>query len=138
NDAGDECGVAGAASECANLVERRGEGHQTITRDSTVGGLDSHTTAECRRLSDGPPGVRPQRRWAFKRRDSARGTARRSARNSLGVPWVPSRKEGGILGRAAHGELVHVESAENNGTRGAEFLDDCRVVRGDEFVQAVA
>src|SRR5205823_891418 len=81
-----------------------------------------------RRLPDRAAGVRADCRHAHPRSQRRRAAARRAAGDAIGVPGVAGRAEGAVFGRAAHGELVEVGLAEDDGARPFEFLRDRRVV----------
>jgi hypothetical protein len=52
-DGKEEGGIFDRAGERADLIERRGEGDETVAGDAAVGGFESDTTAEGGGLADG-------------------------------------------------------------------------------------
>ncbi len=133
--AGDEIEERGrvthVAGERADLVQRAGEGHQSVAADRSVGGLESHHAAERGRLPDGTPGVGAQSPGRLAGGDAGGGAATGAARDPVEVPGVSRGLEGGVLGGAAHGELVHVELAEEDQACGSQLGDDGGVIGRD-------
>ena len=113
-------GVLDAARERAYLVERATEGHDAVTADRAVGGLDAHDAAEAGRLADGAARVGTQRDARHAGGDRRRRAARAAARNTTQIPRVARGAERGGLGGGTERELVHVQLAQ----RHAAGVDD--------------
>ena len=109
--------VAHVPGQGPDLVQGAGEGHQPEAADPAVGGLQSRHAAEAGRLADAAAGVRAQGEEALAGGHRGRRAARGAARHAPQVPGVVSGKEARVLGRGAHGELVHVGLADHDGTR---------------------
>ena len=107
-----ERAIAHGAGERAHLVERAGERHHAVAGDGAVGRLHADDAAQRGRLADRAAGVRPQRERRHAGRHGGRRAAARAAGDALAVPGVARRAVGGVLGRRAHRELVHVGLAE--------------------------
>ena len=69
------------------------------------------------------------------RRDRGGRTARRAAGDALEVVRIGRRAEGGVLGRGAHREFVHVGLADEDRAVGAQALDHGRVERRHEVFE---
>lgn len=135
DDLGESGGVADGFGEGSDLVEGRGEGDETVARDAAVGGFDADATAEGGGLPDGAAGVGAEGGDAFVGGDGGGAAAGGATGDAGGIPGVAGGEEGGVFGGTAHGELVHVKSAEENGAGLAEALDDGGVVGGAELAE---
>ena len=137
--AGDDVHQDGAVlhvlREGADLVQRRGEGDQAVAGDPAVGRLHPDDAAEGRRLADGAARVGAEGGDALVGGHRRRGAAARAAGDPLEIPGVPGRAEVGGLRGGAHGELVHVRLAGEDGARRPELLHDRGVVGRDEVVE---
>ena len=106
--------VFDVVGERADLVQRAGEGDQAVAAHRAVGGLEPHHAAQRGRLADGAAGVGAQGPGGFGGGDAGGGAATGAARHPVEIPGVPRGLEGGVLGGAAHGELVHVQLAQED------------------------
>ena len=120
--------VGNRAGDGADLVQGRGHGHQAVTRHRAVGGLRADRAGHERGLADRAARVGTEGQGHHVGRNSRGRATAGTAGDTLGVPWVLGRAEGGMLGGRPHGELVHVGLADDGQ---ASFLDlggDGRVV----------
>ena len=120
--------VGDRAGDGADLVQGRGHGHQAVTRHRAVGGLGADRAGHERGLADRAARIGTEGQGHHVGRDSGGGAAAGAAGDTLSVPRVLGRAEGGVLGGGAHGELIHVGLADDGQ---AGFLDlggDGRVV----------
>ena len=106
--------VVDRARERPDLVERAREGDEAVARHGAVGGLHAHDAAQRRRLADGAAGVGAQGPERLAGGHRGGGAARRAAGHGAQVPGVVGGAEGRVLGRRAHGELVHVGLAQHD------------------------
>ena len=122
----------------AGLVERARERHEAVARDAAVGRLRAHGRGDGRRLPDRAAGVGAGRERRLEGREHrARATAG-AAGDAVQVPRVVRRAVGGVLGRAAHRELVHVGLAEDRQAGLAQLGHDGRVVGRDPALEDLA
>ena len=122
--------VGDRAGDGADLVQGRGHGHQAVTRHRAVGGLRADGASHEGGLADRAARVGTEREGHHVGGDSRGGATAGAAGDTLGVPRVLGRTEGGVLGGRTHGELVHVGLTDDGQ---AGFLDlggDGRVVGG--------
>ena len=129
-------GVGDGGGERADLVEARREG------DEPVAGHARRRSASRRRRRTAPPAGGSSRRCRSRGRAAAKPAATaaalppaRAARHPVGVVRVAGRAERRVLGRRAHGELVEVRLADDDGAGGAQALDDGGVVRRPPAVE---
>ena len=120
-------------AERPDLVERAGEGDDAVAADAAVGRLEPDHAGRARRLADRAAGVGADGERNVERRHGRRRSA------GLMPPGTRSRSQGlavgpkaRVLGRRAHGELVHVGLAGHDGAGGREPLRDVRVVGADD------
>ena len=97
-----------------DLVQRAGEGDESVARDPAIGRLHPHDTTERRRLADRPSGVGAQAERCEARRHGGGRAAAAAAGHLARVPRVARRSERRVLRRAPHGELVHVRLAQRH------------------------
>ena len=81
------------------------------------------------RLADGAARVRADRQRGVVGRHGRRRAAAAAARDAIERPRIGRRAVGGVLGRRAHRELVHVGLAEDDRAGVAQALGDVGVVR---------
>ena len=122
-------GVEHRARARAALVQGRRAGDQPVARHRAVGRFDADGRGQRRRLADRPAGVGADGQRRLERRQRRGAAAARAAGHPVGVPRVAGRAVGGVLGRAAHRELVHVGLAEDRDAGGAQPRGHGRVVR---------
>ena len=127
--------IFGRARQRADLVEAAGERHQTVAADAAVGRLQPGDAAQAGRLANRAAGVGADRQRRHRRRDAGRGAAAGAAGNARQVPGIARLLEGRVLGRAAHGELVHVRVADQHGVGRLEPLDHRGVVGRREVLE---
>ena len=128
--------VADGLRQRADLVEARGEGDDPVAGDRAVGRAQADDAAERGRLLHRAARVGAERPGREPAGDRRRRAAGRAARDALGVPGVPGRAVGGVLGGRAHGELVQVRLAEDGqagrlAARGDRRVEDRRVADED-------
>ena len=121
--------VAGVAPERADLVERARERHDPVATDPAVGRLHPDHAAQRRGLADGAAGIGADRQRRVVGRHGRRRASAAAAGDAIERPRVDGRAVGGMLGRRAHRELVHVGLAEDHRARRPQPLGDVRVVR---------
>ena len=121
--------------EGADLVERRGEGDKPVARDAPVGGLEADDTAQRRRLADGAARVGARRGDALVGGQGRGGAAARAPGNALQVPGIAGDAEIRRLRGGAHGELVHVRLADEDGALVAQLLHHRAVIGRHEVVE---
>ena len=127
-------GVFGRVGQRADLVEAAGERHQPVAADAAVGRLHPGHAAQAGRLADRAAGVAADRQGAMPAATQAAAPPLEPPGVRRG-PRVARELKGRVLGRAAHGELVHVRAAEQHGVGGLELGDDRGVVRRAEVLQ---
>ena len=129
HDLQQEGGVLDRVGERTDLVEARCERNQPVAGDDAVGGLHADDAAQRRRLADRSAGVRAERARGEAGGHRGRAATGRTARHPGQVVGVAGRTEGRVLGGGAHGELVEVGLADDDGTGRGQPLDDRGVVR---------
>ena len=112
----------------ADLVERRGEGNQAVSRDAPIRRFEADDAAECGGLADGATGIGPESERNHPRRHRGGRSAARSAGRAVERPRIPRRTVRRILGRGTHRELVAVRLADNHRAGRFELFDDAGVV----------
>ncbi len=110
-------GVGHVRGERSDLVERAGEGDQTVARHQAVRRLHADDATERGGLADRATGVGSERQRHEAGGDGGGRASRRAARHPRGVAWVAGRAEGGVLRRGTHGELVEVGLADHDRAR---------------------
>ncbi len=128
-----ERGVFDRAGERTYLIERGCEGNQSVAGNESVGGLHTNHTTERSGLSNGAARVRTKGSDGLPCRQGGRTPSRGTARDGFEVPGIGRGLVSGILGRRAHGELVHVEATPDNRARLTE-LGNTRGVVGRDVV----
>ncbi len=116
--------VGHAAGKGADLVQRRGKGHQPPAADPAVGGLDADDAAQGRRLAHAAARIGAQGAKGQARRHRGRAAAAGAARHAAQIPGIVRGKIGRVLGGRAHGELVGVGLAQDHRPGGPQFLND--------------
>ena len=127
--------VGHRAGHGAHVVQRPRQRDDPGAAHPAVGGLQPDEAAEGRRDPDGAPGVRPQRPGGEAGRHRHGGTAAAAAGHALAVPRIPGRAVVRVHPRGAVGELVHVELAQQDGTRLGQARRDGRVRVGHPVCQ---
>ena len=122
-------GVEHGAGAGPGLVQRGRQRDQPVAAHPAVRRLDADRAGDGGRLPDRAAGVGADRDRRLERRDRRRRAAAGAAGDAVEVPGVVGRAEGRVLGRAAHGELVHVRLAEDHDPGLAQAAHDRRVVR---------
>ena len=120
--------ITDRARERPDVIEARGEQHDTGARDPAVGRLEPQDAAERRRDADRAVRVGAETQRNEARRDRRRGAARRAAGHARGVVRVARRTVVRVLGREAERILVHVETADQHGAGATQSGDRRRVV----------
>ena len=103
------------SSDDANAIE-------PVARHRAVGRLHADDAAQRRGLADRAAGVGAERERREPGRDRGRRAAARAARHPREVVRVARRAERGVLGGAAHRELVEVGLADRDRARVAQPL----------------
>jgi hypothetical protein len=106
-------GVEHRAGARARLVERGRERHEAVARDPAVGRLGPDGAGDGCRLADRAAGVGADGQRRLEEATTAARATAGAAGDALEVPRVVARAVGAVLGRGAHGELVHVRLAED-------------------------
>ena len=128
-------GVAGAARQRTDLVERGAEGQQPVSGHASVGRLEAQHAAHRRRLPNRPAGVRAERQRREPGGDRHGRPAARPAGDAIERPRIARRPERRVFGRRSHRELVAVGLADDHGAGAGQSRHDRRVVRRDEPFQ---
>ena len=116
----DEGQVLDRAGERADLVQRRGEGHEAVAAHSPVRGLEAVDPAERSRLANGAAGIGAEGEGSEAGRHRRGGAAGGAAGHPRGVPGIAGLLVTAVLGGGAHGELVHVGLADEDRSLGFE------------------
>src|SRR5690606_35114756 len=135
-------GIAHVTGDRPGLVERRGKRDGTPARAAAIGGLDADGAGEGSRLADRAAGIGRGGTGAQMRGNGCGRTAGGAAGHQLlvrtfGTPRVDHRAVMRGLVGGAHGELVHVQLAEHDGTVVPEVPGDGRFVFRLEAVEDV-
>ena len=128
-------GIADVPGDAADLIERGGVGDQSVAGDAAVGRLDPDDPAVRSRLPNGASRIRSEGGDRFPRRHRRGRTPAAAPGDAAVVDGIAHRSEDGVLARRAHGELVHVGLAEEDGVGGAEPGHRPGVVGGDVVPQ---
>ena len=128
-------GIANAARERANLVERAAERDDAVTRNHAIGRLHADNAAERCGLANGTARVGTERDARKASRDRRRRAARTTTRDALKIPRVFGGTERGGLGGAAECEFVHIELAQRNAARLNSFGNARRRIRRDVILE---
>src|SRR3990172_2089867 len=128
-------GAAGGAPEGPDGGERAGEGDDAVAADAAVGRLEAAHTTERGGLADRAARVRADAQRHVVRSHGRRRAAATAARDPREVPGVARRTPGRVLGRGAHGELVHVRLAGHDRAGLGEPLRDIGVIGADEATE---
>src|SRR6185312_9734328 len=125
--------VAHAARHRPDMVEREGEWKNAAPADATIGGLHPGNPALRGGIADRAAGVGAERCRKQPSRQPDAAAARRAAGEMPGVPGIARRRPGQVEGRAADGEFMGGELAEQDA---AGRFEPCRHrrVRGREVV----
>ena len=107
----------------AAIVHRPGQRQDAALADAAIGRLDAGDAAEGGRQADRAAGVAAHRDRREGGRDRGAGAARRTAGKAVELPGVARRRPGQVVGRAAGGELVRRQLAEQYG---AGLIAACR------------
>ena len=102
-------------AERPDVIERTGEGHQPVARNPSIGRRHADHAAERGRLPNRSAGVGSERHHRRSLRHRRRRTAARSAGHAIERHRIAHRSERGVFVRRAHGELVAIGFAENDG-----------------------
>ena len=121
--------------EGADLVQGGGVGHQPVTGDPAIGGLQAHHPAQGGGLPDRAAGVGAQRGDAQVRGHRRGRAPGGTAGNIIPVPGVAGGAEGRVFRGGAHGELIHVDLAQKHRPGPAQPGADGGVIGGDEVRQ---
>ena len=127
--------VLGVARERPDLVQGTGKGDEAVAAHCPVRGLQAHHAAQRCRLTDGAARVGAQSPRRLRGGDAGGGAATGAARHPVEVPGVACGLKGRVLRGAAHGELVHVQLAQEDKAGLSELGDDGGVVRWDVTLQ---
>src|SRR5579883_955095 len=122
-------GFANRLGNRADLIERRAERNQAVTRDTSIRRFHSDNAAKGGRRSDRPTRVRTERNKRSTGSDACCGTAAGTARHAIEIVRVARDLESGIFCRGAHSEFIAVHLAHNDGAGAAEPFDGSRSVR---------
>src|SRR5262245_31592636 len=98
-------GVGHIMSEWTDLIQRAGEGDQSISGHPTISRLKTDNAAKTGGLADRSAGITSQCERRFTRSHSGCGAAARASRDPLEVPRIASDLVGAVFRRRAHSEL---------------------------------
>ena len=116
NDLKNRCTVCHIFCYRSDLIQRRTVSDQSVTGNGSVGRLNTCHTTEGAWLTDGSARIGTKCIEALSCCNSRTGSAGRSSRYMLGVPWVLCLAEGRCLGGASHGKLVHICLSKDHGS----------------------
>ena len=117
------------------MIQRRGKRDDTVTGNATVGRLHPDDSAQRSRLPNGSAGVGSESAGAQRRRHRRRRATRRAAGHALEIPRIVHGLVRAVFIRRAHGELVHVELAQADGTGRSQTPGRRRFVRRNEALE---
>ena len=123
------------AGQGANLVKRRTVSHQSVAGNTTIGRLQPHHAAEGSGLADGAAGIGTQGPDGSACSHRSCAAAGGTAGDALGIPGVAGGMVSGVLRGAAHGELVHVQLAQDNRVLSLELGHDRSIIGRHEVLQ---
>ena len=112
-----------------DLIQRGCKRHQTITGNTPVSRLYPGNAAERCRLTDGPAGIRTQRRRDKPRGHCRRRTAGGTTGNPVEIQRIAGTHEGTVFTAGPHGKFIHIQPPEGNET-GRFQPCDRRTVKG--------
>lgn len=135
NDVEQVRAVRDVARQRADLVKRGRIGDEAVARDAAVRRLHADDAAERSRLADGSARIGAERPDGRTSGDGCGAAARGTARHAVEVPRVVRHVVGRVLRRAAHGEFIHVDLAEDDGILGLDLRHDRRIVRRHEVLE---
>ena len=124
--------------EGSDLVERTGEGDESVPRDQTVGGFHADESAEGGGLANRSARVRTERDRRHVGCHGRRRTAGRTARHASFVMRVLGGEEITVLGAAAMREGVQVRLGDANSAFGFQLGDSRSLVGRGETLQDIA
>ena len=126
-------GVGNRPCHRADMIQRICQGQHPVAAHPAPGRLESNDSACGRRKPDGSARVASQRTECEAGRRGDSGAARRSSRPGSSVPRIHGDLKCPVV--SCHGPLGEVQLAEDHGSRGAETLDDSRVIFRNEVLQ---
>ncbi len=106
--------VLDVAGHRTDLIEGGGEGDDAVAADPAIGRLEADDAAVRGRLADRAAGIGSQRGRGLAGGDAGGAGAGGSAGHGVEVPGVLHRPVGAVFVGAAHGELVHVQLADDH------------------------
>ena len=112
DDRVEERAVPHGLRQRADLIEAGREGDDAVPRDGAVGRPEADDAAQRGGLLDRAARVRAERPGREAPGDGRRRASRGPAGHASRIPGVRRWAVGRVLGRRAHGELVHVRLAE--------------------------
>ncbi len=124
-----QSGVGDRTGQRPGLVQRAGEGDETVAAHPAVGRLDPDQPAHGRGLADRAARVGADRDRGLESGHSGRAAAAAAAGDAVGVPRVAGRPVRGVLGGRPHRELVHVGLTDDHNAGGPQLRHHSRVVR---------
>ena len=128
-------GIVNRLGNRTDLVQRRSKRHQTGTGYTPVSRLQPHNTAEGRRLTDGSARIRTECDHAFVRRNNRSRTAGTAAGNPFRIPRIFRFQVCTVFAGGAHGEFVHIGSAQQHKTGFTQPGRHRGIIRRDKAVQ---
>ena len=105
----------------AAVILGPGQRHYAVVANPPEGGLDAGNAAQRRRAPDAAAGVRAQGAHTQAGRHRRAGTAAAAAGHMFRIPGVARRREQAGEVRAAQGELVHRQLAQQDGAGRVQF-----------------
>ena len=121
------------AGERADVIERTGERHQAIARNTPVGRRYADHATERSRLADRAAGIGAERNHGCVLRHHRCRSAARSAGNPIERHGIAHRPERAVLVRRSHGEFIAIGLADDDSAGGFNPLD-CRGVVGRDVM----
>ena len=118
-------------AERPDVIERAGEGGQSIARNAAIGRGDADHSAEGSGLTDGTAGIGAEREHGRSLRDGSGRSTAGAAGDSIGRDRIAHGTEGRIFIGRSHGELVAVGFSDDDAAGLLDARDGGRVVRRD-------
>src|SRR5215207_9929796 len=94
-----DCRIFHCACKWADLIETRGEGHESEARDTPIRWLQADDATKSGWLADRSPGIGTEAHCGEPGGNRRGGPAAAPPGDPLGIPRIPDGLEGGILVR---------------------------------------
>ncbi len=128
DDLEEQGGILDRGGERPDLVQAGREGDEAVAGHQAVGGLDPDHPAQGGRLADGAAGVGAEGQGGEPGGNGGGAATAGPSGHPAEIVGVAGGTKGGVLGAAAHGELVEVGLADDHRPGCPQALDDRGVV----------